>query len=176
VNINRMEVNAAIERLLQGSQHWEEDAAAIISNCNQIPVRGKLVIEGSLSKRSDGESITGDTPGMGNVTLKDKPAEVRKEFLFGRTQERIGYFKVWKEADGVISFTHWWKADLTTQGLGQKPDQYFLGYDGKTLRPTYFAVKFERVVLNLILVTLSRIFLEPIYGEADVCAIGWVLR
>jgi hypothetical protein len=177
MTIDRMQVNAAIEQLLAGTDQWEERAQVIVNNCKHIPPKSLLVIDYSSTTKSDGESITGHAPGQGNVTIHDKPTDEHKEFVFGKPHERIGYFKVWKERRGELGIKHWWKADLGTKSLDDVgPPEHYLGFDKDTFRPKYFCVVRERLIFSIPGLRLSREYLEPIYGVPEKINRAWVLR
>lgn len=177
MGINRFEVNAAIEQLLAGTESWEEHARVIIRNCHELHPKKMVGLSiGSLPGK-DEESITGHSPGVGNVTVKDEQKKEREGVEFGIYRERIGYFKVWRQRGTEIGLKYWWKADLETQNPDE-PEQtpeYYLGYDKETLQPKYFGVEREKKVMRFLMGTLYRVYLEPMYGEVKYPSRGWSL-
>lgn len=172
-----MSVNAAIEQLLADTDNWEEPAQEIIDNCNHISRDLPLVFWRSSHIKSDGDVITGQASGQGNVTIRDKPKDEYKEFVFGRSYERVGYFKVWKERNGNLGIRHWWKSDFETKSPDDHgPPEYCLGFDEKTLRPKYFCVVRELLIFRFLGLNFSREYLEPIYGTPEKKYRLWVLR
>lgn len=166
MGINQMEVNAAIEQLIAGTDTWEVCARTVINNCHTLKKDGPLVIETSSTRKSDGDSITGHAAGIGNVTIHDNSKPESKEFSFGRKRERIGYFKVWKDASDELGIVNWWKADIGTRAPDDEDlDVYFLGFDEKTLDPKYFGVERKRVLLTFFGISFHRRYLELIYGN-----------
>jgi hypothetical protein len=168
MKINRLAVNAAIEKLLAGTDKWEEHARIIIRNCHLLRPRGYIVLGvGPTTVETDEEIVTGHCPEGSDISIHDTPRKETREWEFGISRERIGYFKVWRERDSEIGIQHWWKASMGTRSPEDPgPLEYFLGYDKTNLEPMYFGAEHEEPVFTFVGMEFYRIRLEVIHGAA----------
>ena len=166
----RMEVHYAIERLIKKS--WDEEAArTIVAFGAPLPTtRG-----GTTSfrrKQKEDFSLTGFTHEHGDVQYEvqeDEQIEIKEDQLESK-KERVGYYKLYKYAEGQLQFHHYWKSDLQTQGMTiDFPAVYTVCYDPQTLQPTAFGVwetkRVFRIPLLLGEVVIFKNSLNPLHGE-----------
>jgi hypothetical protein len=156
MEIDRIRINAAIERLLGGTDTWEVDARFVIQECRDLRKRSffRLTINKPATTDEDEGFISGHAPGIGDVTIRNRqPKEKSTEPLFesGITRERMGHFKVWREATHEIGFMYWWKAHLSTQTPDdEEPTEYFIGSTPEG-EPAYVGILRERYVFSTFL-------------------------
>jgi hypothetical protein len=167
-NVARMAVNAAIEKLITQTDEDGESARTVIQYGSKLKKSGRVQLEYSSNTKSSGEEVSGYSPGQGEITIKDKERDEQKEWAFGVNKDRIGYFRLWKEEEGLLQFHHFWKSSITTKPIDDEgPDEYHLGYDSHSLEPKYLGIKRKRIVLTLwfgITLEISRFYLEQVYG------------
>jgi hypothetical protein len=112
--------------------------------------------------------VSGHTPEFGDVTIKDESREEQIEKSFGVYKDRVGYYRLWKDSDGTLRFHHFWKSGITTQSVFKAgPEEYYLGYDTRSLEPLYLGLLQRKILLRFWLwkkIEISREYLEPIYG------------
>lgn len=161
---DRMAVNAALETLISGDASVEV-AQTVVNLCAHLPKRASLSGELNKTKTYDGEKFEGATPKHGQMDYDsggERTEHVEK--TFGVEKERIGHYRVWRDAAGVIGFHRFWKSSLTTEGT-DKVDQYRLGFDPSSMSPTWFGVERTRIVFQLGRIQFVRLYIEPIFGE-----------
>lgn len=168
-NIQRMAVNAAIEKLIARADDDGEAARVVVAYGSRLKKSGPVSIEYASITKSSGDEVSGYSPGHGDISIKDNEREERKEWAFGVHKDRVGHFRLWKEKEGLLQFHHFWKSDTTTQSVdGEAPEEYHLGYDPFSLEPKYLGVCRKRIVATFwfgLSVKISREFLEEIYGK-----------
>ncbi len=166
--MDRVIVNAAIEKLITRTDDDGEAAKVVIAYGSNLNGPAHFNFEFSSHTTTDGGEVTGHSPGYGNISIKDKEREKHIEKTIGFTKERIGYYRLWKEQDGVLLFHHFWKSSRSTQpNKSERPDEYVLGYDEKTLKLRYLGIKRERVLTSFgfgIKFQTFQDYLEEIYG------------
>jgi len=173
--ITRMDVNAAIERLIMRSEDSEHAARIVIRYGDKL--RSSWPFQYSSTKtttRSDAAS--GYAPGVGNVTVKSEQSEEQTEYVFGVYKDRIGYYRLWKQGEGLLCFHHFWKSGLTTRGQGSDPETYRLGYDPESLEPEFLGVERVRVILRIGAFEFFRVYLEPVLGTIKKPLRGYGLK
>ncbi len=166
---DRIAVNAAIEKLIQRHDPLEPHAHVVIKFGSTLRKSSMVSVE-YCKRASSGDSISGCTPDQGEVTIKDSECQKEKEISIGIHKERIGYFRFWKLAEGVLAFHHFWKSSLTTVSMDEiEPDQYCLGYDPETLDFEYFGMWGQKKIVFRIWLIWWFIFrvqhMEQIYGK-----------
>lgn len=168
-NVERMMVNAAIEKLIARSDEDGQAARIVVEYGSKLKKSGKVKIEYLSNTKSSGDEISGYSPGQGEITIKDKEREEQKEWAYGVHKDRVGYFRLWKEKEGLLQFHHFWKSSITTKSIDDEgPDEYRLGYNPTSLEPKYLGILRKRVVLTLwlgITLEISRYYLEQVYGK-----------
>jgi hypothetical protein len=168
-NSERMAVNAAIERLITRVDEDSEAARIIVSYGSKLKKSGSIQMEANSSTKSSGSEVSGYSPVQGEITIKDKEHEEQKEWSFGVHKDRVGYFRLWKEGEGLLKFHHFWKSSITTKSIDDDgPEEYHLGYDVVSFDPKYLGVRRKRVVFTLwlgITLEISHFYLEQIYGK-----------
>jgi hypothetical protein len=169
--INRLEVNAAIARLIGNGENWEQNAKTIIENCHDLPwKKGAKAEITKFGGKTNNKSITGYIAGHGNITIKDeKPASRVRQWQFGFDWERVGQFKIRHATEGLLIIKHFWKDEIGTRDPSQQgPKEYYLIYDPKSLKPLSFAVKSERLIFHFWFIRHIEIiqhYLELLSGE-----------
>lgn len=126
---NRMHVTAALQKLVDGIE-ISASAAIVIEAAKHLPVLGTSL---HVAKLSGGDSVTGVSPGHGNVSVNDDQ-ERWSEKKIGSEPERVGSYRLWRQNQGAIRFCHFWGYDITTQGDDDMPIQYVIGHDGPTFK------------------------------------------
>ena len=165
--MDKMLVNAAIEKLTAGSDSSGEAARIIVAACASLPCRNIVSIEAS-NKSSKNDSFMGHTK-HGDVTIKDEKAEETKEWSVCIHKERVGYYKVWKMKEGQLCIQYFWKSDITTQPIDEDsaPPCYYLGYN--SANPLYFGVEVKIPLLHFhflgLELTFYRAEISLIHGE-----------
>lgn len=154
-------INAALWNLSR-----EEDivasAATVIEYGKTLRHEGLISIEGNIT--SGGKSdITGDT-GYGNVTVSDDNRRTR-DFSIGSYKDRVGHFRVWREAKDCIWFSHFWKSELDTAGDEPEVEMYRIKYDLTTLQLVHFGKKREERLFSLWGFQVLAAVIEPIWGS-----------
>lgn len=173
---SRMEVNAAIEKLIARSEDSRAAAQIVIQYGDGLRTSARFQVEASSSKTSRGPKVFGYSPGHGNVTIEDKEKEETQEFVFGVYKDRVGHYRLWKVGQGLLSFHHFWKSGLTTRGSsGSDPDVYRLGYDQQSLLFTFLGIERARIIFNLGFLQIHFRYLEPILGTIRDPRIGFSL-
>ena len=169
-NPERMAVNAAIERLIAQTDEDGEAARTVIAYGAKLKRSKAIQIRYSSDAQSGGDSVSGYSPGHGDISIEDKERSEHKEWSFGVYKDRIGHYRLWKESEGLLKFHHFWKSDITTKAPDDAgPDQFHLGYDQASQELRYLGVLRQRVLCQLHLgltVKIVWLYLERIYGTA----------
>ncbi|HSE35476.1 MAG TPA: hypothetical protein VLB83_05140 [Candidatus Paceibacterota bacterium] len=164
----RMLINAAIEKLLAQSDESYEAARVVIDYGQRLKSASATQLEIASRAHDSHEHTSGYSPGIGEINLEhDTPTEQR-EYTFGISRDRVGYYRLWKQKEGQICFQHYWKSDANTNPGDDTSDIYYLGYCTKKLEPKYFGIFRERVAFRLWIghtIEFTRHYLEPIFGE-----------
>lgn len=173
--VSRMEVNAAIERVIAGSDEMVESLRIIISYGHKLK-KNTFGFE-YTSNQTSGGSVSGYAEGVGNVGVDEDEREEVVEHSWGLSKERVGFYKLWKDASGRLVFQYFWRSDVSTQVSGEIPDEYYLAYNEKTLEPLYLGVLRDKVVFPLwIGLYFFLTYLKPIYGVIKDPIIGIGLK
>ncbi len=129
LNIKRMAVNAAMEKLVARADEDGEAARVVVEYGSKLKKSSRVQVEYASSTKSSGDEVSGYSPGQGEITIKDKEREEEKEWAFGVHKDRVGYFRLWKEEEGQLQFHHFWKSGITTKPIDDEgPEEYHLGY------------------------------------------------
>jgi len=161
-----MEVNAAIENLIRYSGDTSSAAQTVILYGDDMKTSAALQIEGARAATSRGRGVSGYSPGHGNVTIENEDKEETREFIFGVHKDRVGHYRLWKEAPGLLCFHYFWKSGLAVRGFSDSgPDVYRLGYDQQSLAPEFLGVERSRRILKLGILEFRLRYLEPILGQ-----------
>jgi hypothetical protein len=156
--VDRIQLNAAIERLVESKGSSEESRRIVYEFGSQL--RPFSRVSGSLQMQSPGDSISGHTPEQGNVQLTDD--EKVKTYEFGNERERVGHYKIWKEQEGrhryKVVVAHFWKLDEGTESTTEEPQIWCLSCDQNG--PTWFGERATRTVLNSKLHVRRHEFIE----------------
>jgi hypothetical protein len=131
--MDRISLNGFIERLIDSSGSDQEAREAIVEFANSMKGSSHLQFRGLIQK--PGGTFTGQTPEHGSVQVDDDKPET-KEFSRGTVQERVGYYKVWKQKDWV-HISHFWKSDVETASDAEMSQQWVLALD-RTGNPQWF--------------------------------------
>lgn len=142
-----LEINAALWELIAG-ENIEEAARVVIDYGHALPMtrkwlRGELNIDVAVPP----EQMTGSTE-FGDVTIQQED-EGKKSIhkTFGVVKERMGHFRLWREAENCICFHKFWKSDISTSGSEEvEVDQYRIIYKLKDLNLIHFGIE-EKIVL-----------------------------
>lgn len=167
-NIGRMAVNAAIEKLIGRMDDDGQAAQVVVAYGSQLKKSNSLQMEYTRTNKSSGDKVSGYSPGLGEVTIHDAKREEHREWSSGVHKDRVGYYRLWKEKDGLLVLHHFWKSSIATQVTDDDPEVYHLGYNPVSLEPLYFGVQRERIVCRVWLgctLEISRLCLEQIYGH-----------
>ena len=166
-NSERMAVNAAIEKLIAQDDEDGEAARVVIEYGDSLQTSGRIQISRSRHTKSSGSEVSGYSPGHGKVTVKDEGKEEHTEWDFGVHKDRVGYFRLWKEQNGLLRFHHFWKSGITTASMTQLPDVYHLGYEPESLEPNYLGIERKSTILKFwlgVTIEVHKTYLEPLYG------------
>lgn len=167
----RMLVNAAIEKVIAVADDDGSSARIVIEYGSKLKQAGLLQVERTKISGPSGGGISGVSPGYGKVDFNqgDTDNSESVESNFGIEKDRVGYYRLWKEKDGLLKFHHFWKSDLSTEGSdGEKPNEYWLGYCPITLDPKFFGVVQTRWVFSIALGATYKVggnYLHQIYGR-----------
>jgi hypothetical protein len=167
-NATRMEVNAAIEKLIMRADDNGEAAKVVVEYGSKLQKSGRVVIQYSSTTTSSGDEVSGYSPGHGEITISDKKREENKEWAFGIHKDRVGYFRLWKSKEGELRFHHFWKSSAATKSIDSEgPEIYCLGYDPVSFEPKYLCIEHEEVLFTLwfgVAIEIFRLYREQIYG------------
>ena len=147
--MDRIELNGHIERLIESNGHDAEARAAIVEFALGMKASASFQFRGLYQK--PGGTVSGQTPQHGSVEIKDDHPET-KEFTTGSVQERVGYYKIWRQKNW-IHISHFWKADVETQSEVEDAQQWVLALDANDA-PEWFG---ERGLKHLYTLTMTRV-------------------
>ncbi len=173
--INKIEINAAIDRLLTSKDFDLEAARTIIEFGLGMKVGGRPTVEIAITTR-DNSSVQGYASGVGEVEYKKSENEKKLEKTFGIHEERVGSYKLRRRKSNIISIRPFWKADLTTTGDAEEnPEVYSLGFKEETADPIFLSIREETKRLpifplpipgvGILFFKISLIFERYIHGE-----------
>jgi hypothetical protein len=126
---SKMEVNAAIERLLSDQNREDlSDAMILVEFMRDVEVSDLVTHEKIKVKKNETESFVGNSE-FGNVPYSSRSDQVT-ETSTGIHKVRVGYYKMWvqypKPGVQLIRFQHFWRSDESTRGEGFGPPLYEL--------------------------------------------------
>lgn len=147
--MDKFELNTLIERLIDSNGHDAEARAAVLDFALKMKGSSNLQIRGIVQK--PGSGFSGQTPQHGQVSVDDDRPET-KEFSSGAVQERIGYYKIWRQKDW-IHISHFWKAETETMSETETSQQWVLALDKKS-RPEWFG---ERGIKHLYTLRMTKL-------------------
>jgi hypothetical protein len=134
---NRMEVNSALDRIIETSMEDAGCAHTILLFTCSLQYGGSFSFEKTVTTHG-GQDVTGLTNEAGEINLRDGRTDVSYK-QFGNKRERVGHYKLRRGLDEVV-IQHFWKSDLATQGEDAGPPQYVLSFEPETLEPLEFGV------------------------------------
>lgn len=147
--MDRLELNACIERLIDSNGHDAEARQAVLAFARDMKGSSNLQIRGVV--QSPGDGVSGQTPEHGQVQVDDDRPQTR-EFSAGSVLERVGYYKIWRHKDW-IHIAHFWKSDTATMSEVEMAKQWVLAV-GKHGEAVWFG---ERGVEHLYSLRLTRL-------------------
>jgi len=161
--INRLiATNQAIAELIAREGDDESNARIVIAFGHPLPV--SKPVEAALAHHSEGSSIKGSSPGIGEVEIEE--GEKKREYSYGTEKGRVGNYRLWKPEQGVICFHHFWASDLTTAADEKSlPPTYYLGYNPKTMDLTFFGAEEDHHWFSLGWLHVFRVHLKVLIGE-----------
>ena len=124
MDISRIELNGMIERLIDSNGHDAEARDTIVEFAMQMKGSSAFQFKGLYQK--PGGTISGQTE-HGQMEIKDDKPET-KEFSSGSVQERVGYFKLWRQKEW-IHISHFWKSEIETASENEITQQWVLALD-----------------------------------------------
>lgn len=167
-----MAVNTAIEKLIARADDDGQAAEIVIRYGSKLKQSGLFEVQTSIKSNSSGNSVSGYSPGHGEVTVQDSEREKHIEKNFGVYKDRIGHYRLWKTAEGGLRFHHFWKSDMTTMGIdGKEPQEFYLGYDQRSLALTYLGLRHKHPLalrIGKFTLVFMTYHLERIYGPKEV--------
>jgi hypothetical protein len=166
---DKLMVNAAIAHLIEKTGDWKEEARTVIDYGHKLPKAIRFTGDVKFEYTKPDDSISGQTSDHGTVDLKMRGKVEKKHSTLGVQKERIGDFRLWKDAANRIRFHYFWRSDFSTKGSDDRnPDEYVMAYDQKTLEPKYLAVQRSRVLFRIGWLKFSflKYYLESLHGEA----------
>lgn len=168
IQVDKMAVNAAIEKLIAQDDPNGDAAQIVIEYMRHHKPGAPISFEYETEEMRSGRSTTGYAAGHGNVSIDNTETE-SKSRSFGIHKDRVGHYKIWKKADGIIYFHHFWKSDAATQTDVASHKEYVLCYNTSDLSPKSFGVInhvfwFRFKLLNRAY-EIYRLVVTPIYGK-----------
>jgi len=145
----RMEVNAAIDRLIETSMSDPMDARQIVMFACQHASSSANWVSGALNRQNNAP-FTGVTDELGDIKIEDG-TKTSSQFEYGKTSERVGHYKIHWHGN-IITIRHFWKADITTSATpGEMANNYVLFFDPKTLTARAFGSisRAERLAIKI---------------------------
>lgn len=147
--MDRIELNGCIEKLIDSKGHDAEARRAIVEFALGMKGSSPFQMQGIIQR--PGGSISGQTPQHGQVQVEDERPET-KEFSAGSVQERVGYYKVWRQKEW-IHISHFWKANETTTSEVEDAQQWVLVLN-KENQPEWFG---ERGMKHLYTLRMTKV-------------------
>lgn len=163
-----MAVNAAIEKLIAQDDPNGDAAQVVIEYMHHHKPEAPIALEYRTEETRSGGSTTGYAAGHGNVSIDDNETKVQSG-SFGIHKDRVGHYKIWKKADDIICFHHFWKSDVITRVDITSQKEYVLCYNTSDLSPKSFGMIsrvfwFKFNLLNRVY-EIFRLVVTPIYGN-----------
>lgn len=163
--LDRIQLNAAIQQLVESKGFMEEARQAVYEFGNSLPVQSP--VSGSIKMETPGDSFTGYTQEQGSVQIDDDKEKVRK-LEFGAERARIGAYKIWREKKRLgkfrINIGHFWKLDQGTESMDEMPQAWCLECDQNG--PVWFGERATRTVFEHFGLCLKRhLFVESWGGH-----------
>jgi hypothetical protein len=159
--VDRLELNAQIERLIESRGHDEEARAALAAFGARLKPGSPVQMLGAIVK--PGSTVSGQTPEHGTVKVEDEKAE-RKEFERGVIQERVGFYKLTRQKN-LLVIAHFWKSDLGTQSETELAPEWALALD-RAGHPDWFGERAVKPVFRLPLGPLVVEVTRNVYVES----------
>ena len=150
--VDRLELNALIERLIDSGGHDEEARMALAAFGGGLKPGSPVQMLGSIIK--PGSTVSGQTPEHGTVKVEDDKPE-RRDFEKGVIQERVGFYKLTRQKN-LLVISHFWKADLGTQSETELAPEWALALD-RSGNPDWFG---ERAVKPVFRIPLGRLVID----------------
>lgn len=132
--VDRMLVNAAIEKLVSGEEEgWLEAARIVVEFGQKIGTSQRVVTHNKLTREDrDPHIVSGYAANIGSASIDDRQQSTQHS-VSGAIIERVGYYKVVRIAHwSCIQWTHY-RDDYEWQNREQLktwvPKKYFLFYN-----------------------------------------------
>lgn len=119
----RMEVSAAIDRLIDPNKPFNEQDALIVINFIQNEHSIKNYESFHVETKDSNGHVTGHTPEHGNMTVSDD-RQTREVEIQGETATRAGNYKLKNFNNQTIIINPFWASDPTTRADSEPPEQY----------------------------------------------------
>jgi hypothetical protein len=133
---NVLTVNSALEHAVSSEGTDREALQIVIRFASRLEIKNGFEMPHIKSPMSK-IPFSGYTVEMGAVQIEYR-ATSEDEATLNPNKTRIGGFKLWRLIDAVI-FQEYWRADVTTSAGPMEPYQgWAIGFDVKTLKPTFF--------------------------------------
>jgi hypothetical protein len=147
--VDRLELNAHIERLIESRGGDAQARAALEEFACTLKRASPVALEGMISR--PGGTVSGQTPEHGSVQVDDDRARTT-EFSKGVVRERVGYYKLTRQTKDLLIISHFWKADEGTQSETELAPEWAMGLDadgkaawfGERARKPVFRLPFTR--------------------------------
>ena len=159
--VDRLELNAQIERLIDSRGHDEEARAALAAFGAGLKPGSPVQMLGAIIK--PGSTVSGQTPEHGTVKVEDEKPE-RKEFEKGVIQERVGFYKLTRQKN-LLVISHFWKADVGTQSETELAPEWALALD-RWGSPEWFGERAVKPLLRIPLGSLAIDVTRNVYVES----------
>lgn len=146
----KLEIHAALSALAAGeAEGWIERARTVVRAFAGLPCSAAVSTDIQAAVRRDDASVTGHSESLGDVTV-GAPETREKRWTMGVREERVGHFKISKEAEGLLEFHHFWRADLSTEPREEEhPPHFKLRYEAASLEPLSVETEETRQVFRL---------------------------
>jgi hypothetical protein len=143
--MDRLELNAHIERLIESRGADAQARAAIEQFASTMKRASKVAVEGKISR--PGGNVSGQTPEHGSVQIEDDRPQTT-EFAKGVSRERVGYYKLTRQTKDLLLITHFWKADPGTESETELAPEWAMGLDDSG-RAAWFGERARKPVCRL---------------------------
>jgi len=142
--VDRLELNAQIERLIDSRGHDAEARAVLAEFAAGLKSGSPVQMLGAIIK--PGSTVSGQTPEHGTVKVEDEKAE-RKDFEKGVIQERVGFYKLTRQKN-LLVISHFWKSDAGTQSETELAPEWALAFD-RSGNPEWFGERAVKPIFRL---------------------------
>ncbi len=159
--MDRLELNAQIERLIDSKGEDEEARAALAEFASGLKPGSPVQMLGAIIR--PGSTVSGQTPEHGTVKVEDEKTE-RREFEKGVIQERVGFYKLTRQKN-LLVISHFWKSDLGTQSETELAPEWALALD-RAGSPDWFGERAVKPVFRLPLGGLVIDVTRNVYVES----------